>query len=64
MACRQVIYPPIYQKGIGESAARAIDRIVEGLDGVSPEAFLLVDQAPWPKSLKESINGGRQQLAS
>jgi HD-GYP domain-containing protein (c-di-GMP phosphodiesterase class II) len=31
MACRQTIYPPIYQKGIGESGALAIDRIVEEL---------------------------------
>jgi HD-GYP domain-containing protein (c-di-GMP phosphodiesterase class II) len=36
MACRHAIYPPIYQKGIGESGALAIDRIVEGLkDGPS-----------------------------
>jgi HD-GYP domain-containing protein (c-di-GMP phosphodiesterase class II) len=28
MACRDAIYPPIYQKGIGESGALAIDRIV------------------------------------
>jgi HD-GYP domain-containing protein (c-di-GMP phosphodiesterase class II) len=40
MACRQAIYPPIYQKGIGESAARAIDRIVDGLEDASSVPFL------------------------
>jgi HD-GYP domain-containing protein (c-di-GMP phosphodiesterase class II) len=36
MACRQDSYPPIYQKGIGESGALAIDRLVNGLkDGPS-----------------------------
>jgi HD-GYP domain-containing protein (c-di-GMP phosphodiesterase class II) len=29
MACRQDIYPPIYQKGLGESVALAIDGILE-----------------------------------
>jgi HD-GYP domain-containing protein (c-di-GMP phosphodiesterase class II) len=40
MACRQAIYPPIYQKGIGESAARAVDQIVDGLEDVAPVPFL------------------------
>jgi HD-GYP domain-containing protein (c-di-GMP phosphodiesterase class II) len=31
MACRDQIYPPIYQKGLGESAFHAIDQIIEGL---------------------------------
>jgi HD-GYP domain-containing protein (c-di-GMP phosphodiesterase class II) len=31
MACRHEIYPPIYQKGIGDSACHAIDQIVEHL---------------------------------
>jgi hypothetical protein len=31
MACRPLIYPPIYQKGIGESALHAIDRVVESV---------------------------------
>jgi HD-GYP domain-containing protein (c-di-GMP phosphodiesterase class II) len=40
MACRQADYPPIYRKGIGESAARAVDRIVDGLEDVAPVPFL------------------------
>jgi hypothetical protein len=29
MACRQEIYPPIYQKGIGESAYHAVADLAE-----------------------------------
>jgi HD-GYP domain-containing protein (c-di-GMP phosphodiesterase class II) len=37
MACRQDIYPPIYQKGIGDSGALAIDGILEAMrNGSSP----------------------------
>ena len=31
MAVRHEIYPPIYQKGIGESAFHAINSIVDGM---------------------------------
>jgi HD-GYP domain-containing protein (c-di-GMP phosphodiesterase class II) len=45
-ACRQHIYPPIYQKGIGDSAYHAIDQIVDALsDGAlgSTPSLLLAD---------------------
>jgi HD-GYP domain-containing protein (c-di-GMP phosphodiesterase class II) len=29
MACREQIYPPIYQRGIGESALHAIDTVID-----------------------------------
>jgi HD-GYP domain-containing protein (c-di-GMP phosphodiesterase class II) len=45
MACRQAIYPPIYQKGIGESGALAIDRIVERLKDGPSGGFQLGGQA-------------------
>jgi HD-GYP domain-containing protein (c-di-GMP phosphodiesterase class II) len=35
MAIRHEVYPPIYQKGIGESAYHAIDNIVEDLTGTT-----------------------------
>jgi HD-GYP domain-containing protein (c-di-GMP phosphodiesterase class II) len=46
-ACRQQIYPPIYQQGIGDSAYHAIDQIVDALsDGTlaSNPSLLLADQ--------------------
>jgi HD-GYP domain-containing protein (c-di-GMP phosphodiesterase class II) len=42
MACRHEIYPPIYQKGIGDSAYLAFDRIVEDLSDMP----LVIDTAP------------------
>jgi HD-GYP domain-containing protein (c-di-GMP phosphodiesterase class II) len=45
MACRRQIYPPIYQRGIGDSACYAIDQIVDDLsDGalaISPQLSLV-----------------------
>ena len=38
MDCRDAIYSVIHQKGIGESAALAIDQIVEALKEVSVTA--------------------------
>jgi HD-GYP domain-containing protein (c-di-GMP phosphodiesterase class II) len=35
MAVNKDIYPPIYQKGIGDSAAVAIDQIVDNLTDAS-----------------------------
>ncbi len=47
MGCRQDIYPPIYQKGIGESAFHAIDDLMQGLKDGSSTFYRLADgQAP------------------
>ena len=43
MACRQEVYPPIYQKGIGDSAHFAIDEIVEELKDASSACFPVVE---------------------
>ncbi|MEO2089866.1 MAG: hypothetical protein ABGY75_10270, partial [Gemmataceae bacterium] len=37
MAVRHEIYPPIYQKGIGDSAHHAIDHIVDNLTDATME---------------------------
>ena len=41
MACRQDIYPPIYQRGIGDSAHLAIEEIVASLKDDSSSYFQL-----------------------
>jgi HD-GYP domain-containing protein (c-di-GMP phosphodiesterase class II) len=46
MACRQDIYPPIYQKGIGESAALAIDGILEAMRDGATAPSRLAKQGP------------------
>jgi hypothetical protein len=46
MACRQDIYPPIYQKGIGESAVLAIDGILEAMRSGSSASHRLAEPGP------------------
>jgi HD-GYP domain-containing protein (c-di-GMP phosphodiesterase class II) len=43
LACRQDVYPPIYQKGIGDSAQLAIDEIVEDMKDASSACFPIVE---------------------
>ncbi len=43
LACRQDVYPPIYQKGIGDSAHYAIDEIVAALKDASSETFPVME---------------------
>jgi HD-GYP domain-containing protein (c-di-GMP phosphodiesterase class II) len=44
MACRQDVYPPIYQKGIGESALHAIGHVVEALKDASSAYYPVFDE--------------------
>jgi hypothetical protein len=47
MACRHQIYPPIYQKGVGDSAAHAIDQMLDALGDASGLSV------PWLPGRKE-----------
>jgi HD-GYP domain-containing protein (c-di-GMP phosphodiesterase class II) len=46
MACRRDIYPPIYRKGIGESAYHAVDMLVEAISDSSSGSFRAISKAP------------------
>jgi HD-GYP domain-containing protein (c-di-GMP phosphodiesterase class II) len=56
MACRHEIYPPIYQKGIGDSASLAIDQIVQALS----DSALAVSPSP-SLSLFDPREGGQER---
>jgi HD-GYP domain-containing protein (c-di-GMP phosphodiesterase class II) len=50
MACRFDIYPPIYQKAIGESTEFAVSDVVESLKDGSSAFFRLADLVALPKT--------------
>ena len=49
MACRSAVYPPIYQKGIGDSAQHAIGRVVDAVSAGSTTFFRLADEDAPPR---------------